>query len=96
MLAGEGDNAKRRRETHATEADALAAASAEWQRIQRGAATLSLRLARGRAELSPEQRARLSGFKVDINGTNWIITKVRHAVDGATGFTTELDLEREM
>ncbi len=36
MLVGQSGSAERLREGHATEADARAAAEAEWQRIQRG------------------------------------------------------------
>jgi len=52
---------KRLREGHATEADALAAAQAEWQRVQRGAATFELTLALGVPELGPRTPVRVRG-----------------------------------
>ena len=48
-LAGTQENAKQLRPTYATEDGALAAARAEWQRIQRGLAEFELTLALGRA-----------------------------------------------
>lgn len=69
VLAGSGDNAKQLHPTYATEDDALAAARAEWQRIQRGLAEFELTLALGRADILPESPLTISGYKPQIDAT---------------------------
>lgn len=93
VLVGDSGNAKRLRETYNSEAEAKEHAKAEWGRIQRGAATLSYTLALGRADLYPEQKLRVSGFKPEIDGASWVIAKTTHTITGAGGFTTRLELE---
>lgn len=93
VLVGNSGNAKRLRETFNTQAEAREQANAEWKRIQRGAATLSYTLALGRADLYPEQRVRVEGFKPEIDGTGWLIAKATHTVKGESGYTTQLELE---
>lgn len=92
VLVGQSGNAKRLREGHATEADARAAAEAEWQRIQRGAATFELTLARGIASVDVQQPLTVQGFKADIDGADWLVAKVTHSL-GDGGFTTRLEAE---
>lgn len=95
VLVGESGNAKRLRDTFASEAEAREHAEAEWKRIQRGAATMSYTLALGRADLYPERRLRLTGFKPEIDDTAWLIAKATHTVTGSAGFTTQLELETD-
>lgn len=79
-------------ETYPTKAEALAAAEAEYKRIQRNQATMDLTLALGRADIFPELPVTLTGWKPEINETPWLVKKVRHSIaDG--GFTTALELE---
>lgn len=92
VLVGISGNAKRLRDTYASEADALAAAKAEWQRIQRGAATFELTLALGRPELTPQTRVRVSGFKPAINVIEWLTVKSTHSLSDG-GLTTRIELE---
>jgi uncharacterized protein len=92
VLVGISGNAKRLRDTYANQADALAAAKAEWHRIQRGAATLELTLAIGRPELIPQTPVKVSGFKPAINAVDWLAVKVTHAL-GDGGLTTRMELE---
>jgi uncharacterized protein len=89
-----GDNARPRRlkRTYGSQADAKAAATAEHNRLQRGAATLSFTLALGRPDLYPEQRLALSGFKPEIDAVTWLITEATHTL-GDQGLTTALQLE---
>lgn len=94
VLVGQGGNAKRLRESHANEADARSAAQAEWQRIQRGAATFELTLAIGLASADAQSPLSVSGFKPEIDGTDWLIKKVTHAM-GDGGFTTAIEAERQ-
>ncbi|MFU5016732.1 phage late control D family protein, partial [Pseudomonas aeruginosa] len=50
-IAGGGENLKELRHTYADQQSAVRAVRAEWKRLQRGTATLSYTLARGRPEL---------------------------------------------
>jgi uncharacterized protein len=92
VLVGRSGNAKRLRESHATEADARAAAEAEWQRIERGAATFELLLATGLPSAEAQTPLTVSGFKPQIDGSNWLVTKVTHNISDS-GFTTRLEAE---
>lgn len=92
VVAGDGDNAKELPATYASEDDAAAAARAELQRLQRGAAEFSLTLVRGRPELMPETPLKVRGFKPEIDAQLWIVTRVTHAL-GDGGFTTSVECE---
>ncbi|KJD20847.1 phage late control protein [Vreelandella aquamarina] len=92
VLAGTEENAKQLRPTYATEDDALAAARAEWQRIQRGLAEFELTLALGRADLLPETPLTLAGFKPQIDATAWLVSEVTHSLNDE-GFTSSIKLE---
>ncbi|PFH10850.1 hypothetical protein BCF11_3284 [Collimonas sp. PA-H2] len=92
VVAGLPGNSKRLRTTYANEADARAAAVAEWQRIQRGAATLELSLAIGDPALMPQSPVEVVGFKADIDNQDWLTAKVRHSISDA-GFTSSIELE---
>lgn len=92
-LAGVSGNAKRLRQTFSSKQEAEQHAKAEWQRVQRGAATFSLSLALGRADLYPEQAVRVRGFKPEIDGAQWLVAKTTHTITGSNGFTTALELE---
>jgi uncharacterized protein len=79
-------------EAYATEAEARAAAEAEFAHTQRSQATLDYSLARGQAEIFPELPVTVSGFKPEIDETAWLVKKVTHTL-GDNGFTTALNLE---
>ncbi|BAU74375.1 phage late control D family protein [Metapseudomonas furukawaii] len=92
-IVGDEDNAKTLRHTYADRSSALRAAKAEWKKIQRGSATLSFTLARGRPDLSPEWRYRVEGIKTGIGAIEWLGERVTHELaDG--GMTTGLELEQ--
>ncbi|MFK3649298.1 phage late control D family protein [Lysobacter enzymogenes] len=95
VLVGVSGNAKRLRETYNNEAEARENANAEWKRIKRGAAKMDFTLALGRADLSPEQKLRVQGFKPEIDATAWLIAKTTHTITGSAGFTTQLELETD-
>lgn len=95
VLVGDSGNAKRLRETYHNEAEAKEHANAEWKRIRRGAATMEYTLALGRADLFPEQKLRVRGFKREIDDTAWLIARTTHTITGAGGFTTRLELETD-
>lgn len=92
VLAGQSGNAKRLRDTFASERDALVAASAEWQRIQRGTATMDFALARGMPQIAPQTVVTFSGIKETIAGTVWIVKRASHNLNDS-GLTSQLELE---
>lgn len=88
-----GDNPKVLRHNHPTQEEAAAAAKAEWRKLNRAGARLSLSLAQGRPDLFPETPVRALGFNVDIDGTPWVIERLVHEVSDSGGCTTRLELE---
>lgn len=94
VVAGISGKAKELRTTFASEADALAAARAEWLRIQRGIFDFEITLAYGRADIIPQRPARVAGYKRKIDETPWIVARVRHSLEGG-GFVSQLTLETE-
>ena len=49
--------------TYANRSNAERAAKMQWERLQRGVATFSIQLARGRADLYTEMPVKVCGFK---------------------------------
>jgi phage protein D len=92
IIVGEADNLKTLRQTYGRETDARAAAESEWKRIGRGAAALSLTLARGRADIYPETPVRIRGFKRDMDEQHWLIKDVRHNLSDR-GYNTSIKCE---
>lgn len=92
VLAGSGDNVKTLRHVYATKANAVRAARAEWDKLQRGVAKFSITLAKGRPELFPELPTRVQGFKLQIDALPWILTQVTHNLSDS-GYTNGLELE---
>jgi len=94
VLAGISGRAKELRTTFASKEDALAAARAEWLRIQRGIFDFEITLAYGRADITAQRPGRVAGFKRQIDETPWIVASVRHTLDGS-GFVSQLTFETE-
>lgn len=92
VLVGSAVNEKVLKETHATEADARESATAEWGRVQRGLATLSLTLAQGEATLAPQTPVMVRGFKPEMDGTDWLVVRLTHTLDD-NGWTTQVEME---
>lgn len=92
VVAGISGRSKTLRQTFASQADALAAARAEWLRIQRGIFSFDISLAYGRADLMPQRPVVVSGYKPQIDQTAWIITAVRHSLS-SSGYTSQITLE---
>lgn len=69
-----------------------AAAEAEFARVKRGQATMSYTLALGRPERFPELPVTVSGFKPEIDATQWLVKKVMHTISEG-GFESALELE---
>lgn len=94
-IAGGGDNLKDLRHTYTDQKSALQAARAEWNRLQRGTATLSYTLAKGRPELIPELTYSLVGVKAEIDAIVWLGANVRHSFT-PDSYTTALELESKL
>ena len=94
-MAGEADNVFALTTIFASKAQAMRAAQAKWDKLQRGVAEFSISLAMGRADLYPETPVRVTGFKRVIDEQSWIITKVTHSLSNG-GFTTSLELEVQL
>ncbi|WP_019517255.1 contractile injection system protein, VgrG/Pvc8 family [Sphingomonas sp. Mn802worker] len=92
FVAGEVKGAKTLTKVFATEEEAQTAANAAKARAGREPVSLSLTLALGRADLHPETKAKVSGYKPAIDAIGWLVTEVAHSV-GERGFTTQIKLE---
>lgn len=93
VLVGLAGNAKNLRETFATEDDALQAAQAEWQRIERGVASLEITLAMGRPDAVAACPVAVSGYRAEIDAVEWQAARVVHTITGSAGFTTRIECE---
>ena len=85
-------NVKRLRHTYKDKDSAQSAAAASMKKNGREAAKLSLHLALGRPELVPETPVTVSGWKSEIDGTDWLVTKVSHSLS-SSGYTTQIEME---
>ncbi|MEO1827672.1 MAG: phage late control D family protein [Pseudomonas sp.] len=94
-IIGTEDNLKTLRHVAADQDSALQAARSEWQRLQRGSATLSYTLARGRPDLLPEMTYSLHGIKQQISDVVWLCSRVIHNVTDS-GYTNSLELEQQL
>lgn len=93
MAGGETNrNIKTLPETYATEAEAKAAATAEYKRVKRGQALMGYTLALGRPEIRPELQVSVIGFKPQIDATTWLVQRASHTISEG-GLTTSLELE---
>ena len=91
-MTGEADNVFAITTVYASKAQAMRAALAKWDKLQRGVAEFSISLAMGRADLYPETPVAVKGFKRVIDEQAWTITKVTHSLSDS-GYTTALELE---
>nr|WP_218627538.1 phage late control D family protein [Pseudomonas sp. dw_612] len=95
-IAGRGENLKDLRHTYSDLQSALRAARAEFNRLQRGSATLSYTLARGRPDLIPELTYTLQGVKDEIDEIIWYGGNVQHTLSADSGYTISLELESKL
>ncbi|WER20928.1 phage late control D family protein [Providencia stuartii] len=91
-LVGEEGNTLTLSHTYANKGNAERAAKAAWEKMQRGVASFSIQLAKGRADIYPEMPVKVQGFKPEIDNAEWILTKVSHSLSDS-GFTSALELE---
>lgn len=91
-LVGTDENVLVVNRNYQTQAEAQRWAKHYWQKIQRGVASFSIQLAKGRADLFPELPVKVSGFKSEIDDAEWTIVTCTHTINDS-GFTTSLELE---
>lgn len=91
-LVGAEGNTLTLAHTYANQNNAKRAAKAAWQKIQRGVASFSIQLAKGRADIYPEMPVKVQGFKPEIDHADWLLTRVCHSLNDS-GFTSTLELE---
>ncbi|MCM7030560.1 phage late control D family protein [Enterobacter hormaechei] len=91
-MAGEADNVFAITTIYASKAQAIRAAQAKWDKLQRGVAEFSISLATGREDYYPEMPVKVSGLKRVIDEQAWLISKVTHNLNN-NGFTTGIELE---
>ena len=91
-ITSDSSQIKSLRHTYASEKTAITAAKSAFDKLKRGVATFSLNLAFGEPDLIPETPIELSGFKAEIDATNWLITKVTHNLSDS-GFTSQIECE---
>ncbi|RDE85442.1 phage late control D family protein [Haemophilus parainfluenzae] len=91
-VESDNDKIKSLRVTYPSEARAITVAKSAFDKLKRGVATFSLNLAFGEPDLMPETPIELSGFKAEIDATNWLITRVTHNLSDA-GFTSQIECE---
>lgn len=91
-VESDNDKIKSLRVTYPSEARAITVAKSAFDKLKRGVATFSLNLAFGEPDLIPETPIALSGFKGEIDATNWLITRVTHNLSDS-GFTSQIECE---
>lgn len=92
VTVGKASGARKLSHVYSSESHAKRAATTQLARAKRQPVSLSLNLALGRADLYPEQKGSVSGFKAEIDAVNWLIAEVTHSL-GDRGFSTALKLE---
>lgn len=92
ITLGDSENVYTLPYTYASEKTALRAATAKWAQLQRAAASLTLTLVYGRAELLPLQPLQAVGFKAEIDANNWYVKQCSHSID-ASGYRTGVECE---
>ena len=95
-IAGGGENLKDLRHTYSDQQSALRAARAEFNRLQRGSATLSYTLAKARPDLTPELTYSLRGVKDEIDAIIWYGGNLLHSLRAENGYTMSLELETKL
>lgn len=87
------DNVKTLRHVYASKANALRAARAAWRQLKRGMASFSITLALGMPELRADQPVSVTGFKPEIDSTDWLLIRVVNNMTGDGGYTQRLEME---
>jgi len=94
-VAGKADKAQRLKHRYPTQQEALTAAHAEWNKIQRGSKTLTINLTNGKADWITEKQVQTKGIKADIDALTWVTQRVVHKI-GDDGYICSGELEQSI
>lgn len=89
---GEKEGARRLSRVYGSESEARDAAKAAHARAGREPLSLSMTLALGRADIHPEQRASVAGYKPAIDSAPWLVAEVTHTIS-ERGYQSQLKLD---
>lgn len=92
VTVGKEATAKKLSHVYASKFDAERAAKSTMRRAQRQPVSMTMALALGRADICPEQKASVSGYKTEINETAWLVSEVTHTLSDR-GYGTAMKLE---
>ncbi|MCK3655821.1 hypothetical protein A4G19_08640 [Pasteurellaceae bacterium Macca] len=95
-VESDANQMKTLRKVYKYKAGALQAAKSAFDKMKRGIASLNLDLPEGQPELFPEIPVQVSGFKPEIDATEWIIKQVEHSLSTDSGYTMRLELEMKV
>ncbi|MBB4315823.1 contractile injection system protein, VgrG/Pvc8 family [Roseospira marina] len=90
-LAGASGTVTTLRRVYPSQAEAAAAARAALTDIARGQRDLRLSLAFGRPEIIAGQPLAVTGFRPEMDGVQWVVETVRHTLDAAGGFRSDIE-----
>ncbi|WP_288383294.1 contractile injection system protein, VgrG/Pvc8 family [uncultured Acinetobacter sp.] len=90
------DNPKEIRFIHRDKKTAELAALAELKRCKRNEESLTFTLAKGRADLIPEQQFTFTGLKTQIDEIIWLGKTITHDLNESSGYTTRIELELQL
>ena len=93
QIKSDAESIKTLPHTYASRSYAIQLAEKTFRKLKRGTAKFSLNLALGNAELIPEMPVEVSGFKTEIDGSLWLITRVTHNITPENGFTSQIECE---
>lgn len=96
IIGTDHENPKEIRFVHRDKKTAELAAFAEFNRCKRSEQSLSFTLAKGRADLIPEQQFTFEGIKPQIDDIVWLGKTITHELNDSTGFTTKIQLEVQL
>jgi phage protein D len=91
VTVGSGLPVVRIKQYFQTQAEAVAAATAEMDRRKRRLTTMSITLP-GNANIMAEAEVTLTGFRTGVP-TSWLVNKVTHSMEPSSGYECTLDLE---
>ena len=81
---------------HRDKKTAELAALAELKRCKRNEESLTFTLAKGRADLIPEQQFTFTGLKTQIDEIIWLGKTITHDLNESSGYTTRIELELQL
>ncbi|WP_343611096.1 contractile injection system protein, VgrG/Pvc8 family [Novosphingobium sp.] len=92
VVGAGGSTRKRLKRIYSSKADAAAAAGSESNRLARRGGRLKFTLSYGDPAVAAGARAKVSGFKAEIDAKAWRMVNVQHNMS-KDGYTTDLDME---